>query len=180
MDTWKQKSRTAPPQDDTGFWVIKHSYPGAGGSLITIAIHTCTNGEVVSQKFFSPSSFDFESAAKSTYSVHLGIFGLPDEVSEAATKRLIREIHPTIDAQGLSAAEIEIWSPDGEGALFLKFGDLDVEHALRLAQSLRPGLQFRVESDGSMTDHRESPVDEAPWERAETAQGSLIQPERPR
>jgi hypothetical protein len=130
--------------DETGFWTVKYVYPGRGFSSITVGEHVCENGVAVSQRFYNPGPFDVvaygvdspAAVAKSTYTVYTGIYGLPDEVSKYAAVALIKEAHPLVDARALKKAEVSIWSPDGEGALFMQFADLEVEEALRFAQSL--------------------------------------------
>lgn len=134
--------------DETDFWTVKHVYPGRGFSSVTIGEHICENGVKVSQRLYNPGSFDAivfwpdssSAMPKSTYTVYTGIHHLPDKVSKAHAVRLLKAAHPGVDAKALNTAEVSVWSPDGEGALFMQFADLEVEEALRFAQSLNAEL----------------------------------------
>lgn len=135
-------------RDETGFWTVTAEYPGRGMSLVTQAKHVCENGVQVSQRYYQPGPYDAiafgaDSAAanpNSTYTVYTGIFDAPDDISDADARALVLKAHPSVDLPALNAGTADVWSPDGEGALFWKFQDLQVEAALRFAQSLNAAL----------------------------------------
>lgn len=135
---------TAGIRDPSGFWTIDHVQPGRGQSLRTHAHHLCENGVRVLQVHYSPGPWDMASFGadsivaqpSSTYSVYTGIAGQPDDLSRDAAVALIEAAQPTVDRQALHAGSLDIWSPDGEGEVYWRFTDEQVEDALRFADSL--------------------------------------------
>lgn len=135
-------------RDETGFWEVVAEYPGRGMSLVTKARHTCENGVSVGHRFYQPGPYDAiafgaDSPAaipKSTYTVYTGVLDAPDDITDETARALVLKAHPNVDAAALQAGCADVWSPDGEGALFWKFEDLQVEEALRFAQSLDAAL----------------------------------------
>lgn len=135
-------------RDESDFWKVVAEYPGRGMSQVTIARHTLPNGVVVSQRYYQPGPYDALAFGEahalaqpaSTYTVYTGVHGQPDELSDADAIALLRQAHPNLDEAAMAAGSLDIWSPDGEGAVFWKFRDLQVEDALNFARSLDPQL----------------------------------------
>lgn len=134
--------------DDSEFWITDRVQPGRGGSANTYAHHLCENGVYVLMRFYTPGAFhalaygaDSKLAQPhAEYSVYCGIEGLDDEAYKNAKDCTARTlaINPLASKKDMAKGTWSIWSPDGEGALYLDFGDMDVEHALAFAQSLTP------------------------------------------
>lgn len=134
----------SPVRDASGFWEVISESPGRGMSCRTFAQHVLPNGVAVFQHHYQPGPFDAlafgadSSLAQphSTYEVYTGVHGQPDELTKAQALALVLAAHPAVDVESLNLGDLSIWSPDGEGAVYWKFSDLQVEDALRFARSL--------------------------------------------
>lgn len=124
------------PHDESGFWVVDHFKPGRGGSSVTYAHHSF--GEVwLNQRFYQPGPFDFYNPklpqlAKSTYSVWSGFaLDIDDgDIDSWSTEQLAQAAGPIP-----ACSTLEVWSPDGEGAIYVVFQDEDIEEAIKYAKS---------------------------------------------
>lgn len=131
---------------DAGFWKVTHVQPGRGFSSVTYAEHIFENGVRLQHRYYTPGPFDALAYGaehklanpRSTYSVYCAISDQPDELSHEAAMELIRVLHANVDQEALACGTSVVWSPDGEGDLFMEFNDEDVEAAIRFAQSLNP------------------------------------------
>lgn len=154
------KSRA--PRDDTGFWEITHVQPGRGMSSVTHAFHDVGSSRVY-QLYYTPGPFDVmafgpdsrEATPRSTYSVWTGLaFSQPDEYPvvtkwddpEDWPDEKIRQVIEASVGPIPKSASIDIWSPDGEGAIYLEFKDLDVEDALAFAARMDEINQAEAEN----------------------------------
>lgn len=126
-------------------WVVDHVRHGAGLSSTTHGHAVLANGMWVFQHFYQPGPYhalaygaDSPLAApNSTYLVFSGVQGSDDNGPSMRTLQAWMEnLHPGVDVAALQAATIDIWSPDGEGAIYLRFDDLQVECAFALASSM--------------------------------------------
>lgn len=134
---------------EDGFWKVTHVQPGRGFSSVTHAEHIFENGVRLQHRYYTPGPFDTLAygaehklaTSRSTYSVYCAISGQPDELSQEAALELIRALHANVDEEALGCGTSMVWSPDGEGDLFMEFADEDVEAAIRFAQTLNPVLQ---------------------------------------
>lgn len=134
--------------DESGFWVTDRVKPGRGGSANTFAHHICENGVYVLMRYYTPGPFDalaFGADSKlaqphAEYSVYCGVLDLDDEAYKDAKDCVARTlaVNPNASKSDMAKGTWSVWSPDGEGALYLDFADLDIEHALAFANSLTP------------------------------------------
>lgn len=126
-------------------WNVDHVRHGAGMSSTTYGHAELGNGVWVFQRYWQPGPFhalaygvDSDSARpEATYSVFSGVHGAADEgLPLDALLEKMKALHPNMDVNAARAATVEVWSPDGEGAIYLKFTDLEVEQAFALASTL--------------------------------------------
>lgn len=141
------------PTDRSGFWIVTDVQPGRGMSSMTYAHHDV--GAIrVYQQYYTPGPYDALAygpnselaTPRSTYFVWTGLaFGQPDDSSPKgacwddpetwAVDRLVQVVTEAVGPIPLGA-QIDVWSPDGEGALYLRFSDEGVEEALQFAQRM--------------------------------------------
>lgn len=135
--------RASPPgRDPSGFWKTTGVEPGRGYSCTTSAETLRPNGAQVLMEHYTPGPFDLIafgpesplSTPSSTYFVYTGIDGQPDKLSKAAGIVVIKKVHPNV--QSCARGVMDVWSPDGEGALFLRFAEKDMDAAFAFADSL--------------------------------------------
>jgi hypothetical protein len=126
-----------PVSDENGFWVVDHFQPGRGGSSVTYA-HHCFGDVWLNHFYYQPGPWDhlfpekYLRGPESTYSVWSG-FALDQDEGDIETwspKQLKKAVGPIP-----SCATLEIWNPDGEGAVYVCFRDEDVEDAIKYAKS---------------------------------------------
>lgn len=136
--------------DAEGFWTTTRVHPLAGGATNTYAHNVRPNGVYLLQRYYCPGPLhalaygveDRRSQAAAEYSVYTGVCNLDDEACRDSTscRTLVLAKNPNADLSAMEAGAWSIWSPDGEGCLYLDFGDLLVEHAIRFADSLSPRI----------------------------------------
>ena len=147
----KRMALARAPRSD-GFWTVEHVQPGRGMSSVTYAHHDVAGCRVY-QQFYTPGPLDalafgaasFQATPKSTYYVWTGLaFGQPDEYplvshwdnpEDWSAEKLIDVVTNAVGAIPKSAT-VDIWSPDGEGSLYLEFPDEGVEDALEFAKRM--------------------------------------------
>lgn len=140
----------APRSDD--FWTVEHVQPCRGMSSVTYAYHDVAGTRVYHQ-YYTPGPFDLlaygaesiQATPKSTYYVWTALaFGMPDEYpltshwdnpEDWSEEKLIGVVTKAV-GKIPNGAVVDIWSPDGEGAIYLKFKDEGVEDALAFAMRM--------------------------------------------
>lgn len=132
-------------------WIVDHVQHGAGMSSTTYGHAELGNGVWVFQRHWQPGPFhalaygvDSEIARpKATYSVFSGVYGSDDEgPSLDALLEMMKALHPDMNVNAARSATVDVWSPDGEGAIYLKFDDLEVEQVFALASTLVADAQL--------------------------------------
>ena len=142
----RQARINAPYKDPEGFWETSRVEMGRGYSSQTFAHTRRLNGVYVHQSCYTPGPFDLKAfgpdsklaTPSSTYSVYCGVEGLKDEAykNTAACIAAVQAENPNVDLKALRLGKFGVWSPDGEGALYVDFNDKNVETALAFADSL--------------------------------------------
>jgi hypothetical protein len=149
----KRVALSRAPRDASGFWIISSVQPGRGMSSVTYAHHDVGTSRVY-QQYYTPGPLDalafgpnsVQATPRSTYYVWTGLaFGLPDSypVNVAAWDNpedwSLEKLHQVVEAAVgplPKGSTVDIWSPDGEGALYLMFDDEGVEDALSFAEHM--------------------------------------------
>lgn len=140
------------PHDATGFWEVTDVQPGRGLSSMTYAHHDVRAVRVY-QQFYMPGPYDViafgvdspEATPKSKYYVWTGLaFPQPDEYpvvskwddpqewSDSKLRKVVKAAVGPIPA----GATIDVYSPEGEGGIYLEFQDDGVEKALAFASKM--------------------------------------------
>ena len=142
----RQARFNVPSKDPEGFWENFRVEVGRGYSSQTFACTQRLNGVYVHHAYYQPGPFDhiaygpdsIQAYPASTYTVYCGVEGLKDDAykGKASCIRAVSAENPSVDLEALSFGKFGIWFPDGEGALYVDFGDEDIEAALAFADSL--------------------------------------------
>lgn len=142
---------SAPGPDLSGFWETLRVEIGRGYSNQTYARTQRLNSVYVHQVYYIPGPFDLKAfgpdsalaAPSSTYSVYCGVDGMADNAFESLETciKAVLATNPFANRKAMSRGTFNVWSPDGEGSLFVEFKDEDVEAALAFADSLNGSVE---------------------------------------
>lgn len=119
--------------------------PGRGYSSNTFGTHMLPNGISLLQRYYTPGPFDLLvygpdcelATPHAEYSVFSGVVGVADNADEEYVMHLLLLDQPQIDRHALVGARFDVWSPDGEGELWVCFADHQLDEALACARSLK-------------------------------------------